>query len=240
MKTSLLILALLGGVVVVDTALADPVSGQGTWESTLQARDIGGDNTVDAYYDTVLDITWLVDSKAAQGSIYDDGLFANDGYVTWASAMAWVASLNVYGTSGWRLPTAHNRDGSGLCFGNYCPESEMGHLYNVTLGNADRLLNTGPFLNQFGGGHWTSTDGELDSPPGVLPRTASTAWRFSFSEGRQSRATKVGALGAWAVRDGDILAASVPVPEPGTLALVVAAMLGAAATRRRGPAAPTA
>ena len=36
------------------------ISGQGTWESTLLARDFDGNmSTVEAYYDTVLGITWV-------------------------------------------------------------------------------------------------------------------------------------------------------------------------------------
>lgn len=41
------------------------IPGQGTWETTLQARDFDGNmNTVEAYYDTVLNITWLADATA--------------------------------------------------------------------------------------------------------------------------------------------------------------------------------
>jgi hypothetical protein len=40
------------------------VYGQGTWETTLQARDMDGNtSTIEAYYDTVLDITWLADAN---------------------------------------------------------------------------------------------------------------------------------------------------------------------------------
>lgn len=43
----------------------------GNWETTLQARDINGDGTVDAYYDTTQDITWLAVINAAAGSPAD-------------------------------------------------------------------------------------------------------------------------------------------------------------------------
>jgi len=47
------------------------VSGQGTWETTLQPRDLSGSpTTIEAYYDTVLDITWLVDANYARTSGY--------------------------------------------------------------------------------------------------------------------------------------------------------------------------
>lgn len=46
---------------------AAPISGQGTWESTLQARDLDGNkSTVEAYYDTALGITWLANANLAK------------------------------------------------------------------------------------------------------------------------------------------------------------------------------
>jgi hypothetical protein len=93
----------------------------------------------------------------------------------------------------------------------------MGHLYYVTLGNGTSLLETGPFLNLMGGGHWTSTDSNADHP---------NAWRFSFSEGLQNTATKLGYLGAWAVHDGDVMAA---VPEPESYMLMLAGLVLCAA-----------
>ncbi|MEO8225598.1 MAG: hypothetical protein ABI661_12410, partial [Gammaproteobacteria bacterium] len=62
-----------------------------------------------AYYDDVLDITWLTDANAGAGTSYDDGPSATDGRMTWASAQGWVASLNAgpgyLGATDWRLPT---------------------------------------------------------------------------------------------------------------------------------------
>jgi len=54
-------LSLLGAVcacLIPMTSHAAPVSGQGTWETTLQARDFDGDtNTIEGWYDTVLGVT---------------------------------------------------------------------------------------------------------------------------------------------------------------------------------------
>jgi hypothetical protein len=49
-------------------ALAAGVPGQGTWETTLQSRDINHDGTVDAFCDTVLNVTWLANANVAVGS----------------------------------------------------------------------------------------------------------------------------------------------------------------------------
>jgi hypothetical protein len=68
---------------------ATPVSGQGTWESTLIGRDLDGDlGTAEAYYDTLLDITWLADVNTGAGTIYDDGGLTTDGRMSWLNASA--------------------------------------------------------------------------------------------------------------------------------------------------------
>ena len=60
----------------VSAANAASVSGQGTWKTTLQGRDLDGNLfTIEAYYDTALNITWLADANYAKTSGYDaDGL----------------------------------------------------------------------------------------------------------------------------------------------------------------------
>lgn len=149
------------------------VSGQGTWETTLQARDLfGSRTTAEAYYDTVLDVTWLRDANAIAGSGYDqDGA----GTVSWDSALAWVDSLafkvrNVsYGD--WRLPRVTDtgptgcnvsHSGGGDCGFNVQTVgqddtiySELAHLFYVTLGNEPRSYifpSSPPYIPQSAGG----------------------------------------------------------------------------------------
>jgi len=135
---------------------AAPISGQGTWETTLQGRDLDGNAaTFEAYYDTTLDITWLADANAGAGSAFDDGSSTTDGRMTWANANAWAAALDVNGVTGWRLPTVAPINGSafqtnsttnatsdvgyatsaGWLDDTGVPVSEMGDMYYVTLGN---------------------------------------------------------------------------------------------------------
>lgn len=132
------------------SAQAAPVAGQGTWQSTLAARDINGDGTVDAFHDETLNVTWLADANAAVGSAFDTAL-PGSGLMNWASARAWAAQLNVYGVTGWRLPTMLDTGAPGCDFsysGTDCGfgvqdisadsqtvYSELAHLYFVTLGN---------------------------------------------------------------------------------------------------------
>ena len=63
---------LLGAVCAVAFSLSSlpvyavGVSGQGTWETTLQARDFDRNTaTIEGYYHTVLGITWLADANHA-------------------------------------------------------------------------------------------------------------------------------------------------------------------------------
>src|SRR3989344_3850600 len=82
-------------------AHAASVSGQGTWETTLQGRDLDGNlSTFEAYYDTVLNITWLANANYAGTAM------------TWANANTWASGLNINGVTGWRLPTVSPIDGT--------------------------------------------------------------------------------------------------------------------------------
>ncbi|MCC7256859.1 MAG: VPLPA-CTERM sorting domain-containing protein [Gammaproteobacteria bacterium] len=160
-----------------------------------------------AYYDSVLDITWLADANYAQTSAYD-----GDGLMNWASAQSWITSLNSaghLGASDWRLPTTLQPDIScqtqnvvpgypNQSSGYFCTGSEMGHLFNVDLiSNA----SPNPFSNVQPGFYWSDTSYAPDT---------SLAWAFRFNFGSQSANTKTGNAYAWAVRSGDI--GTVPVP----------------------------
>lgn len=155
---------------------AAAVPGQGTWETTLQGRDLDGDaaNGFEAYYDTVLDITWLADANyaatsgytsasnggKAPGSEYDSNGFGTDGSMGWDAAMTWATNLNVHGVTGWRLPTMVDTGKPGCDFaygGTDCgfnpstSTAELAHLYYSTLGHlteysasTDRVLNLFP------------------------------------------------------------------------------------------------
>ena len=127
------------------SAYAVGVSGKGTWETTLEGRDLDGNLiTAEAYYDTVLGITWLADANYA-GMTMD-----------WATANSWATGLDPYGSgiTGWRLPTmigtpncVVSRTGGTDCGWNVRTTSgsppypaatvysEMASMYYDTLGN---------------------------------------------------------------------------------------------------------
>ena len=227
-------------------AYAIGVSGQGTWESTLQGRDLDGDaSTFEAYYDTVLNITWLADTNPA-------------GLMGWTRANAWAEALDVNGVTGWRLPT--NTPVNGISFNTTVSTdgttdsgtattttdgadggwrdvegnsvSEMGHMFYVTLGNVGQcdpalpwctepidygLTNTGPF-SDFLFHYWSGA--ELDS---------SYAWEFGLNFGTQFSTRKSFGLFVWPVRPGDIGA----VPLPAAVWLFGSGLIGLIAIARR-------
>lgn len=231
-------------------ATAAPVSGQGDWETTLQARDLDSDGTVDAYYDTTLNISWLANANVI-------------GQADFNTAAAWANGLDVAGVTGWHLPTIKidscGADGFGATFwngGGICgynvqaATSDMAHMYMTTLSNASYsgftdgygngpglsaplLENTGPFSNLQAYGYWFSLDYAVDPWTGVA--NTSEAWRYSFYAGRQDNLADTALLYAWAVHDGDVGQIAAPVPEPETYALMLAglAMMVPLARRRR-------
>lgn len=198
------------------------ISGQGTWESTLQGRDLDGNtNTIEAYYDTELDITWLADTNA----IY-----------VWAAAKIWVASLDFgLGIDNWRLPDISPIDGSSYDFTEQydgttdrgynisatgtaysgSTRSELAHMYYNTLGNLAKfdtagntqlgsgLTNAGPF-NLQANAYWSG----VKQPGFNLDNTIS----FNFNTGDQILLYNQNGYYSWAVHDGDVGAAVVPIP----------------------------
>lgn len=192
--------------------------------------DDGFGGSVNLIYDSTQDITWLGDANFGAGSAFDDGISATDGHMSWASAMAWAASLTVGGFTDWRLPTTLEPDPScsnfpAASFG--CTGSEMGHLANA---DGVTTASPGPFINVqpgLGGFYWSGTDNFI--------APATLTWGVRFSDGVQVGIGKTSqTVHAWGARDGDVLA-SAPIPEPSTMLLFGTGVLGLIGyARRRG------
>ena len=239
--TRLAIAAVAGAVALLNAAAAQAlgVPGQGTWETTLQARDIDRDGVTDAFYDTALNITWLRNANI-------------NGPANWDSANTWASTLVVGGIGGWRLPTMIDTGTPGCNFSNaggtdcgYNVQtrngktvfSEMAYLWYDELGNKTHcppgdiacagapqpgsgLTNTGDFENLQSDYYWTGLQYALFS---------NNSWYFATRDGLQTYDQKVDGLYALAVHAGDVA----PIPEPETLPLMLAGLATLAAVRRR-------
>ncbi len=228
------------------TVQAAGVPGQGTWETTLQPRDLDKNGQTDAFYDTALDLTWLRDTNLP-------GSAGN-----WNAANAWAGALVFGGHTDWRLPTmvdtgAPGCDWSGGAGGTDCgynmpsaaAKLELSHLFFVTLGNksyCDPNSSTVSVCNvQAGWGpsntadfvgidifhsFWLGLDYAPSQRPGYLPYQ-NFAWYFDISGG-QAPDLKFRQKSAMAVHAGDIGA----VPEPETYALMLLGLAALVVSKR--------
>lgn len=223
-------------------------------QAALQGRDLDGSlATHEAYYDTVLDITWLADANYAKTSSYDA-----DGAMTWVDANTWAANLSFYNPltnqtyDDWRLPTVDPINGSTF---NYnvsfngstdfgynitSPQSEMAYMYYVNLGNPSFTTPAGASSGCYVNSSNTCLDNVgpfVNLQPYVYwsateyAPSPANAWLFTMHQGAQDRYGKTSSFYAWAVSPGDVAA----VPEAETYALMLAGLgLIAWRARRRG------
>lgn len=194
-------------------------------------------------YDTVLDVTWLQDARYAITS----GASAPGSGMNWFDSKDWATNLDYYDSvremtwSDWRLPSTINSpasagfDTSGL-------SSELAYMYYANLGflaneSLDRWdpeptsTNYNPFTNIGYRSYWSETGAEI---PG-----RDWAWALHFHFGWQFLNDQYDQGYAWAVRDGDVAATGVSVPEPAGTLLFGLGIGGLAVLRRRRKAKTT-
>lgn len=205
-----------------------------------------------AYYDDVLNITWIGNTNLAESNTFGVLGIVPDGRMTWDQANEWIVGMNAVaylGKSDWRLPEIVDTGTTGcvdfVYSGTDCgmnvdvATSELAHLYYSTLGNQAVYDNTqtlracaseGPNfcltnLGPFanlGRNDYWSSTEYLVDPP------YNSAWFFSFHDGGQVYRGKGEVMLSWAVRSGDFSV----VPIPAAIWLFGSA-LGAVVTLRR-------
>jgi hypothetical protein len=204
----------------------------------LLTRDLDGNpsNGPEAFYDTVLNVTWLRTVPLGTGS--------------WDSYQAWAANLNFGGITDWRLPRTvdagvpyytgpYSYGGPGANIGfNVDPSiSELAHLFFITLGNKATYdifgnsqinirgwTNTGDFLNLGGKSLWLENAYSLDS---------TSYWYFKGTEGYQNVQYQFNSgIGAIALHAGDVGVSL--VPEPTSAATMLSGLLIGAFAITRG------
>jgi hypothetical protein len=233
-------------------ATAAPITGQGTWESTLRARDSNGNAVALSsplatfFYDTTLNVTWQANMNL-------------NGGMSWAMANTWAATLTAGGFRDWRLPTVVDSgapgcdlsfDGGTDCGYNIQTQvgnvySEFAHLFYVTLGNLALcapgggtpstcegpqsgwgLTNTAYFQNVVRSDYWSGT--------AYVSTGSGSAWYFGMDN-------LAGYQGYWpadngrfvaVVRSGDVLGGG-SMPEAQSLVLVLTALACMALSVRR-------
>lgn len=204
--------------------------------AALEGRDAdkNPDNGFEAYYDTVLDITWLTDAGYAGTTG-----FAETGDLPWSQAVAWAQSLDFQGVTGWRLPSVASKISTGTLeqisagVGADARTGELGYMYHVNLDLDGDLspnrgtiqipgLDKGIILNFSSELYWTQDTYTL------RPSRAWALWTSFPFAGSQAYVGKILYGGAWAVHDGDpfgfVPGPAPAVDEPATLWLLVAGL----------------
>jgi len=167
--------------------------------TTLSAELVREDDIV---YDSVNNVTWLLDANYIVTSEYIDTIRggSREGYVTWDQATTWVESLDISGGTSWRLPID---DDEVL---GYNVGGELGTMFYDHLGNNANEVNFSniaidddgapiTFSNIQRTGYWTGTTPSYGT---------NYRWVFHFTTGASDYVFKDAPRAVWPIHDGDL------------------------------------
>jgi len=132
---------LITASVLASTLLLSQSANAGLIARTISDATFGN---VEAYYDDVLDLTWLKDANFAKTSGYaatgftgidavtGDTVVNVDGKMTWADANAWAGQLQIGTFDDWRLTSVQPQDGSTVFNENWADDGTTDVGYNIT------------------------------------------------------------------------------------------------------------
>ena len=221
---------LLGGMGTAGAALLPAVNGQ-VYDDVLEIYWLEDANFVKTSCDADNALWQAFDPTTITGNSgrTKTQICEQNGRLNWNEAEGWIAVLNANNHRGhsdwrqWQVPdptndpdcSQQNFDGAGSDGGYRCTGSELGNLFNVTLGNPNQLdngcspnclVNTGPFSNFQSFWYWSGT---------VYAPFPSNAWDFSTNNGFQASGNIINRLGyVWPVRPGQDVGAPAPASIP--------------------------
>lgn len=184
----------------------------------------GGTTSYNLIYDSGQNITWLDYTNTAK---------------TWQNQKNWASGLTVDFTNNtgtlnstltdWRLPTTVNNSNSIAGVGTTPPSnsSQMAYLYYTDLGNtaSSGLATSSPFSNlDSDAAYWSATD---------YLGSSTAAWFFGTRYGDQFDYADTTRFKGIAVMSGNPASPTSPVPEPSTVFLLAAGLLGLVAANRK-------
>lgn len=153
-------------------------------------------------YDPATNVTWVADANLAASSAFGLPICANpttpalciaqDGSMSWASAMQFLANLNsaaYLGQTNWQAPTIDTSCPGYTCDGTKNP---MGNLFYSQFGLVEGMsavavpdVSEGPFHNLQPYLYWTCGGPTIQSPCGADGPVPNQEWSYSFGSGFQ-------------------------------------------------------
>lgn len=234
-----------GLLLIATTIMAFPA------QAALQARDLNNDSIADAYYDTVLNITWLRDANLAKSNtfglqsttnswgydVFNPGpAVITSGAMLYSVAGSWLHAMNnqqYLGYNDWRLPAINPINPNGIfdfTMSNTGTTdggtniSAPGTLYAGSTSSEMAYMFYNNLVSYSGGGNSALFD-NLNAgyywSSTEKYTVPSGQMSFNFSSGVQISVQRDLPSFVWAVRNGDSGIAIASVPEPETYGMMM-------------------